>query len=289
MRDQLFHLTSALEREKREKADLLLRLAQAEKALQSSRDSSPQMSGWAFPKPFGAKVDASSRPTLHSFDLPSVSDFHGRMSTDSSSFTPSLPTPIVTPATPLPDAMSSAEDSNARFRSWGFPSVKSSARGMEAVNAAGKRDSFFGLSNLDRRASAEEEAMMGFNVFPYVAHDERRRVFSAPLPRTKPGSMGRDAKVALPSQIIQTEEPQMERRPAHGSSSTSASAASSALSFLAGYLPKTSPSKIRAAFLSPEKRALKMQSVSSMPGCEQDVGMDLRQGCKCCVGEVIEL
>ncbi|RXK41615.1 hypothetical protein M231_01114 [Tremella mesenterica] len=382
LQDELFHLTSVLEVEKREKAELLIRLQAAESSLASFRSQqvssgprettpwdtqtsrSPMFATRVYPATsdlptFPTEVDLQSRTVDPEVDLQSPT-FPPELDSQFPTFPikldlyqsgdSSIPTPIVTPATPLNDI----DPNLSRIRTWGFPSSPVS----QGMKERSKRESFFGLSNVVRKED-EEEAVMGFNVFPFVLHDERR-VVSLPLSRnphpTSPPVPPAHSHGPLPINNLHNQlesglkgtqdthnvqealsQPKKQGFPEVGSKDVerstpnrlerTGSATSAALNFLSGYLPIRSPAKKQSLTLfdnsksqtSPpsesdirktsvrtqgriqgessrgrkwdeEKRGLRpgLCGLGGMSGGKLN-SVDMRNGCRYCVGDVIEI
>lgn len=145
MRDQLFNLTSAYERERRDKESAQQRLAELEIQLSSTGTISTAQPGWGFaPYPPDLPIISYDRPVTF----------------------PSPSTPIVTPATPVtfspaqPESQSELDDNSHRMKSWGFPSARSPigrSPPKPAPKPYNKRDSFFGLSKVPKQPEYVEE------------------------------------------------------------------------------------------------------------------------------------
>jgi hypothetical protein len=168
MRTQLFSLASTLERERQEKNDALTRLASLEASLEAERaqrvameDAMRGMSAMRVSSYHGT----DSRHANGEFDDMDMSAFGLTFERQPGM---DVPTPIVTPATPLPESFSpplqfadppehddfvaptptspsplsqlSPDPNRHRMKAWGFPS------GPIPTRAPSKRDSFFGLS-----------------------------------------------------------------------------------------------------------------------------------------------
>lgn len=180
------------------------------------------------------------------------------------------PSPALTNSTSSP-----SPDPTSRIRGWGFP------KGPVAPAHPKNRESFFGLSQVLRRDSVEEERQHGIDLPPITlplpsaeVEDDRYRAVSDPTPKAQHRALE-----------VDSEESQR--------STSLTSSASSALSFFADYLPKyarpTSPARQRS--LSPEvaSRSSREGSIKRLPNSVDKGHVDLRHGCKCCVGDVIDL
>jgi len=183
-------------------------------------------------------------------------------------------------ASPGMDPSLSPDPSTQRMRAWGFP------REAIKANQPRNRESFFGLSQVLRPGSSEEErddALGGIDLPPIdfmtaEVNQSTTRAVSDPTPVTS-------------RHPEQTEKapPRISLESAQRSTSLTSSA-SSALSFFTGYLPGRSKSPPLAA-QSGSFAALRMDQhvVKRLPTSEDKGIVDLRGGCKCCTGDVIEL
>jgi hypothetical protein len=229
MRNQLFSLTSLLEREQREKTEALARIAYLEQELESLHVPSFTPS-------------SSFQPVLpsHAFDTLNASP-------SLSTFGPS--SPIITPPTPIPSSPN-PEDNGSRMKSWGFSSARKTPPKEK------RRESFFSLSSALRRPSIPESDT-GVDLPPIA--------FSAvPVPAPNDWSRGT-------SELLLGDEPVA---PQLARSSSVTSSASSVVSFLSGYLGRNKPPSSSLGHIGEDLR----RGV-----------LDLRGGCSCCTGDVIEL
>lgn len=201
MRNQLFSLTSLLEREQREKRDALAQVSQLEKELDELRY-------------LHIPPAAQFQPVLpsHAFNNLNLSPVTSATATP---FGP--PSPIITPPTPLPSSPNSDVNGN-RMKSWGFPSSRSTTPPKEK-----RRESFFGLSSVLRRPSVPEEDA-GVDLPPIAfdsfSPDDRSHAFSGHADEAFPHA-------TAPSNLVR--------------SSSMTSSASSVVSFLSGYLGRNKP------------------------------------------------
>lgn len=155
MRQQLFQLTAALERERRDKEQALAQLADIQQRL----DSTPRLSAPASPP---SRWPVSPAPPL---PLP-------------------CPSPIITPATPIASSHPSpvvtpkshpepAVDPNThRMKAWGFPRASATAnKDPSPTKRKDKRDSFFGLSKMPQMPSGQDDGELtpqGLDLPPFV-------------------------------------------------------------------------------------------------------------------------
>ena len=214
-----------------------------------------------------------------------------RMRMEEMDFTPPVSTTVI-PPTPLsakpsfpyappaimPEASLPSPDlSQSRMRSWGFP------QGPPRQTPPKNRESFFGLSQMLRRGSTEDEREeVGLDLPPFlltpasnVSTDPFRSfpAVSEPTPNTTPAT-----SILTPS----SEKTQR--------SASLTSSASSALSFFSGYLPGRSiPKSASPPLVDVRGVRAKRDTVQRLPSCTDKGFVDFTRGCKCCQGEVIQL
>jgi len=273
MRDQLFTVSASLDRERREKEEVLARLAATSisasvSVYSDAAASSPPLQSaesFTFPQHRNASPDfmAGPSPVL------------------------AIPTPTITPATPLPDTdpdiqFQDSDSNHERIKAWGFPRLPS-----KATRPTNKRESFFGLSSIPRRASGSESVEDspthdGLDLPPFMISDIRAPTFQRAASQPIPAFTGHVQAVRSASLTM-----------------SASSATSSALSFFSSYLPLsvTSPSGVRPSLpRSPSDGSASSvhSSVPSMTKHQDELalglvgGLDFRKGCQCCVGDVIE-
>jgi len=273
MRDQLFALTAALERERREKEEALQELVK----LRDSRANSSILEDPASPSPTNLPF-----PPLSFACQPATDD-----DPDSTARpTPSIPTPIVTPATPLPDTDDTADDPNVnRMKAWGFPRVPA-----KATKTAKKRDSFFGLSSIPREEPLEE-TLDGVDLPPFIFSDSKATIS---LPSVSPHVTISPKRTV--SQPLPTSARAVPMARSASLTHSASSATSSALSFFSSYLPLklSSPMSVRPGMPRSPSESSIQSSLSSLSSIRHladpiPVGrLDFREGCRCCVGDVVE-
>jgi hypothetical protein len=277
MRSQLFSLTSAVDKERREKESALAKVLELEAFLHTEAG-------------FASEAPAPPTPLLP----PSTSIRNtSPASTPQATSGVRLPIPLalVTPATPVheeipspptetypgpPPNVSQSADQNRKFRTWGFPKspIKSSA-----AEKAAKRESFFGLSRSSPSAKIVEDQTLpdrGFDLPPLVIE----KPATGQVPKSD-------------SQLFDLSSKRLTRSDSAGfsSPSSSMSVSATAINILHGILSR-SPTKQSEKPFGPFGRFLGQGNVTdfSLLPCQLDEsGMDLRNGCPCCVGEVIEL
>lgn len=295
MRDQLFSLTSALERERREKNEALAHLAE----LQAAND--------------GART-----PHVTPNSLPTTPKSRPRMSSTGNMFgTP--PEARYADANNFLDAEDEEEpipapgddDTNwRRMRGFAFPQGA-----VEKSDRESKRESFFGLSRprpvrpapsmgggglgLDWATSPTG---MGFDLPPIEVNDNNRDLIrpasfilnAKRASRTlrerevaRAEGLEQDAARSPPSSTVDLTTPERQ---------TAAGAASFGLSFLSGYLPipRTTPPVIPRVLVTPSSvspkkapRVLERELMTHHVASAGDI--DMRHSCRRCTGEVIEL
>lgn len=181
------------------------------------------------------------------------------------------------PALTSPSNATPSPDPTSRMRGWGFP------RGpiTPSTSRSKNRESFFGLSQVLRRDSTNDEAAHGLDLPPFLLSPEshtsemdRARTVSDPTPKAQPRALD----------VYQDEM--------HRSTSLTSSA-SSALSFLTDYLPKytrpISPSRPKSIGSDTASRSSKDGPIKRLPNSVDRGHVDMRHGCSCCTGEVIDL
>jgi hypothetical protein len=260
-----------------------------------------------------AKADGPApffRPRVD-FSMTSARSTHAPIVTPSTPVVPTMdePTPGSTPQYNKGSAEGDTHDQHDanlhRIKAWGFPSAPlAKSKAQTSNKGMNKRESFFGLS-ASLRATTDEEYDMGVDLPPIVLHtdtvsSEQNVIVSSQSPASD---------LAIPAIGLRAvSEPVTEPHP-HGHpqaqvrsaslTSTAASATTSALSFLGGYLPiskspKREPKQLeRMSSGEPDARS----STSSL-GAGGKVqrhelgtkgGLDFKSACRCCVGEVIDL
>ena len=229
MRNQLFHLTASLEKERREKEEALAQLAKLQPA---------------------APV-APLRPVPLTLDKAPTADCHL-----------SLPSPVITPATPL--AM--GDPNGDRMKAWGFPRSPSKA----ISKPSNKRDSFFGLSSVLRRSSLDEVSD-GFDLPPFDTTSPFRPV----------EGIQRTVSEPIPSNQTETTT----------NRSTSESSANSALAFFSSYFPNARTTPVKQVSTSSNDSMSSEYSSGSVTRrfTRRSGPPDMSASCACCVGAMIEV
>ena len=274
MRSQLFGVTAQLEQERADKTAAHARITKLENAL-------------------GA-TSVSFRPTLKPLSI-GQHDF----SSTSSPAIPATPRsatpeshrssiPAIAPTQPIPPVPTNEDASVAdpnllRIKEWGFP------RGTSQLsNQPRSRESFFGLSKVPIRNSSEDERPnTGVDLPPFLLTPD-----SAPLVarRDETAHHTHTSTLSPTSRKSTSKSPREETHLIRSSSITSS--ASSALSFLSGYLPvRTSPQRSSTGYKSASSAGGGdgYGGYGAQHGFVETGELDLRKGCKCCVGEVMEL
>ncbi|WVQ80515.1 hypothetical protein IAT38_002620 [Cryptococcus sp. DSM 104549] len=307
MRDQLFTLTASLEHERRAKDHAVAKLGEAQRQLQAGAGAGAGRQG---------SVDESEEEELLLTARPDEGGFPS-----SSPFFPAVGSAATTPsleAAPITEPEKAAEEpadlNLARMKGWGFPKDAPAPTPRER-----KRESFFGLSNVLRRTtSAEEETSpaaasftgLGVNLPPGVdlppfIFDESSHAHSgvvlAQRAVSDPTLSFSDARVAITSTIPLPAAP--------SASQASHSGSAPGMFSFGGYMSgkpssegrereprkmtkrREYPPMIESVNVSSEGSGGRTKGVRAempLPGVAS-TGMDFRKGCKCCVGQVIEV
>ncbi|KLT46214.1 hypothetical protein CC85DRAFT_289912 [Cutaneotrichosporon oleaginosum] len=308
MRDQLFSLTAALERERKEKKDILGHMADLQAALDGSR--TPHVTPNSLPTTPKSRPRKSS--TANGFGTPPEAQYADADILDAMSDDDPAPTP-------------SGDDNNwRRMRGFAFPQGPVEKGAMEKLDRESKRESFFGLSRpravraapsigglgLDWAMSPTEP---GFDLPPIEVNEANRDLI-------RPASIFLKTKTASRTlrereerdhrdyrdRVTEYERPQA-RPPAPTrplppvditpERQSTAPASGFGLGFLSGYLPipRTTPPVVPRVLVTPStvspKKAPRLlerenwtHHVASAAGA-----IDMRHSCRRCVGEIIEL
>lgn len=252
MRDQVFTLTTSLDRERSAKEEALQHIQalrvehDAQQAQMSNLSPTPTQispapiwnTAWGFPK---------STPTTAQIQVPEQ---------------------VITPATPLPDlspltttTSPGGPDSNAnRIKAWGFPRNPT----LRSTSADKKRESFFGLSsNLHRPSDVQQDededagAGVDLPLLPFTA---------------SPVSYFSNEKLGSSSPVK-----------AAGMDRVEQSAGS--VSALALTATSTPPSR---TFKGSPSKYSPMPPTQSPSRISLNRGVDMRESCACCLGDVWE-
>ncbi|ORX40169.1 hypothetical protein BD324DRAFT_263253 [Kockovaella imperatae] len=316
MRTQLFTLTAQLEQERREKQAAMSRAETLQSQL-STTHAKPSLLLQPVPRlPLAIVTPATPLdpkcpplvPQTTNFTpfadpiarhVPSPAPTSPASSPVAAWTLPPLPIALP-PVDPLNDMsespLGSASDAHSpgdanlyRMRAWGFPSATKAASSSKSRR---NRDSFFGLSNpLQRNSVDHGGGDQGLDLPPIdlsLAVGEAERDTER-LDRGA-GSQPSDSQVR--------ESP----RPRVPQSTSATSSVSSSVSFFSGYLPKfSSPPMGNRQDQNPSQHQQQQQRSMIMKG-KDDVKpvappcistapqkLDFRPGCRCCVGEVMEL
>lgn len=270
MRDQLFALTSALERERKERTEAEARAADLQSALEAGR--TPQVTPLTLPStPKSRSYMSSATNVTATPPEAKYADAYG----DGDLFADA----DVDEHAPQHAAPHNANDPNlTRMRGWGFP--------QGPVNTdsdrQNKRESFFGLSRPRAVHAPPSDAGLGLDWL------------NAPTPTEAgfdlPPFEINDANRTLVREV-KREHLTRRQRPQAGDFSQTSATVTSPLSFLSSYLPLPRPPiprvTITPSSVSPKKPLKHLQHYSSfvVPGCE----VDFSHSCHSCTGKVIEL
>lgn len=288
MREQLFSLASALERERKDKAEALARNAELQVLVDGAR--TPHMSPASLP------TTPKSRPRPTIMTAPPV---------------PEIQYEPVQDAYEDADNFADADDEHLgpnddpnlnRMRGWGFPQGPVDRGGRE-----NKRDSFFGLSRA-RPVRAPKASGSGLGLawpaqedehydLPPIVVNEATESLITPVSPSHATFNATSRVVSDPIRKNPFQTPEKPERPPLASSGSSGFG----LSFLSGYLtlPRSTPApppipriSITPSSVSPKKGFLHLERDSlNAPigsvarGCE----IDFRHCCHSCNGEIIEL
>lgn len=301
MRDQLFSLTGALERERREKNDALSHLAELQAAYDGAR--TPHVTPNSLPTTPKSRPRKSS--TANMFGTPPEAKYADANFLDADE-----------DAEPAP---SDDETNWRRMRGFAFPQGP-----VEKLDRESKRESFFGLSRPRAVRAAPSMGGLGldwqtmsptgtgFDLPPIEVHDGNRDLI-------RPASFILKAKRA--SRVLREREererlpePELTRARADGrppaptrplpvpvdftpERQTAAAPSGFGLGFLSGYLPlaRTTPPVVPRVLVTPSsvspKKSFRVlereEQTHHVTGAVGDI--DLRHSCRRCTGEVIEL
>lgn len=299
MRDQLFSLTAALERERGEKNEVLAHMTELQAAMDGTR--TPHVTPNSLPTTPKSRPRTSSAANM--FGTPpeakyADADFLDAVEDEEQE---SEPTP-------------SGDDNNwRRMRGFAFPQGP-----VEKLDRESKRESFFGLSRpravrtapsigglgLDWAMSPTEP---GFDLPPIEVHDGNRDIIRPQsfILKTKTATRTlreREERERAPEYGRPRTRPPVPTRPLPPIDATperqvSAPASSFGLGFLSGYLPipRTTPPVVPRVLVTPSSvspkktlRLLEREMVTHhVTGAVGDI--DMRHSCRRCTGEIIEL
>lgn len=306
MRDQLFSLTAALERERREKKEVLAHMADLQAALDGVR--TPHVTPNSLPSTPKSRPPKSSSSM---FDSAPDSQCADAAYTDAN-FLDAI-------EDGEHESTPAGDDNNwRRMRGFAFPQGPVEKMDRESKRDENKRDSFFGLSRpravraapsvgglgLDWMMPSPSEA--GFDLPPIEVTDGNRDLIRpAPPPfslKTKAASRNlRDREVR--DRASEHERPRI-RPPAPTRTlppimdvPTPERQTGFGLSFLSGYLPipRTTPPVVPRVLVTPSSvspkktpRLLEREMMAHhVAGAVGDI--DMRHSCRRCTGEIIEL
>lgn len=309
MREQLFSLTAALERERKEKAEAVAQAAELQ-AMLDALHKTPHVSPHQLP------ATPKSKPRL-----PSISDV---MSSPADAYEDADGYDDVDEYGYREEAMAygqpgqdDPQDPNfVRIRGgWGFPQGP-----IDKSSRESKRESFFGLSRarpVRPAPSISHPAGHGwgvqpspteptFDLPPFVV-DDSNSSFVTPISPTKASYVsdgpGRPRPISSigrppPAPSSFSHAPRATRDSAQTTPERQLPSSGFGLSFLSGYLSRSTPPQVPLISITPSSVSPKKQLTSLVqqsrsdrqvgsvaPGCD----MDFRHSCRRCVGEVIEL
>ncbi|KAK8858527.1 hypothetical protein IAR55_002754 [Kwoniella newhampshirensis] len=283
MREQLFTLTSSLEQERRAKEAVLAQVTELQQ-LRNAQSHSSDDSG-------DDEILLTARPEAIGL------------------FPSGVPSPMITPPSPKPGNEISLQGANldpnfARMKGWGFPrDVSLKTTEPDVTASKNKRDSFFGLSKALRRFSAtevegaDEVSQDGVDLPAFVITSDLETVVRPrPVPAAEAYFSPTQRAVSEPIQSVPKSSTPLRSTSASNPPIRSVSPTST-MPLLTGFLPMNKSSEqdhSGAAFghyelsVSPSKvfsgtKAKDIQGVVATRG-----KLDFRNGCKCCVGQVIE-
>ncbi|GMK57408.1 hypothetical protein CspeluHIS016_0402420 [Cutaneotrichosporon spelunceum] len=301
MRDQLFNLTAALERERRERKVMVAHLAELQAALDGTR--TPQVTPNSLPTTPKSRPRKSSIANMYGTPPEAQyadADFLDAMEDDEGD--------------EEPESVPEGADNNwRRMRGFAFPQGP-----VEKMDRESKRDSFFGLSRpravraapsigglgLDWATSPTEH---GFDLPPIEVNAGNRDLIrpASVILKTKAGTRTlreREERERAPDCVRPRSRPPAPTRPlppidTTPERQTPAPAGGFGLGFLSGYLPipRTTPPMVPRVLVTPSsvspKRAPRPLEREMMThhvvGAVGDI--DMRHSCRRCTGEIIEL
>lgn len=262
MREQLFTLTGKLQQEHRAKEMAFVKLNDLRGKVAAQGQGQQRTAG-------STRQDEDSGDEI----------LFSSRSVTSRETTPSLTPPqIELPTPPPPTLISSQSTGNidesesiskrftpdfTRLKSWGFPATTSI--GNENVTSKEKkRESFFGLSNPLRRTISDDgpRNSQGIDLPPFVVDDNTPSVFPAPAAAGVPPPVGVGVRAVSDPTSLQS----------FGKESIS-------------YLPGTGgPAQFGIPIITVNDGGV---FGAARVMCSRV--LDFRKGCKCCVGDVIEV
>lgn len=247
LRTQLFGVKGELERERNERLSTAERVSELEAELARMRENEMTL--------YQPVITNVIPPT----PLTSISPFP-------------YASPVMTPEKPCP----SPDPSTSRMRAWGFP------REPPQQSQPRNRESFFGLSQVLRRDSTdnEREEKVGLDLPPFLlAPTPTPSTSTEPHPPFR--AVSDPTPTVTPATSVSTWNEGTQR------STSLTSSASSALSFFSGYLPGRSITKSTSP--PPVEAKARHTTIQRLPTCADKGFVDFTRGCKCCVGDIIEL
>ncbi|WWD18416.1 hypothetical protein CI109_102866 [Kwoniella shandongensis] len=277
MREQLFTLTSSLEQERRAKETALAQVTELQQQQQILRS--------------------------HNYDDSEDDELLLTARPDEGSLFPAnIPSPMITapspePGSETPQPAASPDPNFARMKGWGFPRDVSSTTSTSDENTSkkNKRESFFGLSKAIRRISSageeeqEEIYQGGVDLPPFVVTEQHAEVI-------RPMTSGESYFPATNRAVSE---------PVHFGAKSSTPLRSTSASHLPTYNMSTSsptagisssnqtendmtPFSDEDLSSSRWKGFRPPYSAEEAPTVLERGKLDFRNGCKCCVGPVIE-
>lgn len=262
MREQLFTLTGKLQQEHRAKEMALVKLNglrdqvaaqghhQLTECTAQDEDSGDEI---LFSR------SATSRETTPSLTPPQID----------------LPTPpVLTSSKPSPFTIDKINESEspvskrftpdfARLKSWGFPATPPIGSDHIPTSKEKKRESFFGLSNPLRRASSDDgpRISQGIDLPPFVVDENTPGVFPVPTAGVLPPFGVTVRAVSDPTSLQSFDKETISN------------------------LPGIGPAQFRIPTITVNDNG----GVFHAAGVMSNGILDFRKGCKCCVGDVVEL
>ncbi|WWC88613.1 uncharacterized protein L201_003526 [Kwoniella dendrophila CBS 6074] len=314
MREQLFHLTTSLEVERKAKENALAKLAELKRPSQQQFEdvlvddeltltAKPDYNNQ--PPTFVASADATFYPIIEQPSPPTVENHVLSISTK-----------------PL------ADPNLARMQGWGFPKEPSPTK-SQLLEKSKKRESFFGLSTvLKRSVSADEaETHNGVDLPCFVLPNDETVNTTSPIPYQSSLS---SSTYGISSTFEQNEftprsisEPIWKKQPkpversnpnetvhtinSPSSFSSTSGFTNSAVSFISSYLPTTtgkssldeSHSQQQQQHQQRKEKTVYIPKFINKESQQRKVSqhhnetnmakLDYRHSCKCCTGPIIEL
>ena len=314
MRNQLFSLTSQLDKERQERQASDRRVAELQAELEALRVGPTGRS--TDPTQGSASGSDTSRtlldPSSDGLDLPFIISSAAPLEVADSNGIQLPPEEVESNEETLAEIeinSNPADPNLGRMRAWGFPSREGSPRSTPSTSKSPKkgktRDSFFGLSAVLRNSVETETDSKGIDLPPLDPASLSGTGRPNPSQFARRG--GTFPKTVTNPLVLSS--PETDSSPALPRSSSSiTSSASSALSFFSGYLPfspnspkrqprSVSRSKSLARVSTQGKAEVPpMPPLPPIPGTRHRLdcqhvqsGLDLTRSCRCCVGAVLEL